>query len=100
MQMMLELAVAAETESLDDAYDGGWIRFELLRHGAHAQQNVFPRVLQDRANDLLTFYREFFNGLREVGRRHPGPGFLLFHGARELPKSTVMSTLVSSLSKN
>ena len=54
VQVMLELAIAAEAEPADDANDGGGVRLQPLRHRAHAQQNVFARMFQDRTNDFLT----------------------------------------------
>jgi hypothetical protein len=66
--MVLEIAVAGKTESTDDSNNGRGIRLETLGHGAHAEQHVLARVLEDRPDDFLPLDAELVNALREMSR--------------------------------
>src|SRR6266478_6730841 len=90
--MMLELAVASEAEAADDAHDGSGVGAQALGHGAHAQQDIFARLLQDGADNLLAFCAELFDTFRKVDRRPRSGKRRFFHAARELLKSISMST--------
>src|SRR6266404_2083898 len=90
--MMLELAVTSEAEAADDAHDGSGVGAQALGHGAHAQQDVFARLLQDGADNLLAFCAESFDAFRKVDRRPRSGKRRFFHAARELLKFISMST--------
>jgi hypothetical protein len=53
VQMMLEFAVAPETQAAHDANDGRGIGLQPLGHRPHAQQHVFAGMLQNRADNFL-----------------------------------------------
>src|SRR5713226_1648340 len=72
VQMALEFAIASEAKSADDTNNRRGIRMETLRHGAHAQENVFARMLKDRPDDLLPLDTELLDALPQV--RAGGPG--------------------------
>src|SRR5579863_1411269 len=93
--MALKIAVALEAEAADDANDCGGIGFEALGHGAHAEKNVVARMLEYRPNDFLALGAEEFNALRERRSRCLRGNLWSFHGARELPKTASMSTVLS-----
>src|SRR6266852_704513 len=90
--MMLEFAVTSEAEAAHDAHDGGGVGAQALGHGAHAQQDVFARLLQDGADNLLAFCAELFDAFRKVDRRWLSGKRCFFHAARELLKFISMST--------
>src|SRR6266404_1844809 len=90
--MMLELAVTSEAEAADDAHDGSGVGAQALGHGAHAQQDVFARLLQDGTDNLLAFCAELLDAFRKVDRRPRTGKRRFFHAARELPKFISMST--------
>ena len=96
VEMALKVAVAVKTEAADDANDGGGVGLEALGHGADAQEDVVARMLENRTNDLLALGAEEFDALRERRSRDLRGNGWSFHGARELPKSSVVSTRVNS----
>src|SRR5436309_340332 len=90
--MMLEFAVAAESEPAHDAHHCGGVGLQPFGHGANTKQHVFARVLENRANDFLALGAELFDALRQIGRLRRRCGGEFLHGARESPKSVLMST--------
>src|SRR5208282_2501603 len=93
--MALKVAVAFEAEASNDANDGGGIGMQALGHGAHAEQNVVARMLENGADDFLALGAEEFDALRERRSRSLWRNLWSFHGARELPKTSSMSTVLS-----
>jgi hypothetical protein len=94
--MALKVAIAGKTEAADDANDSGGIGFEALGHGADAKKDIIAGMLKNRANNLLALGAEQFDALREGRSRGLRGNGWSFHGARELPKSSVVSTMLNS----
>src|ERR1700674_2667514 len=91
VEMVLEITVAGKTESTDDSNNGRGIRLETFGHGAHAEQDVLARVLQDRTDDFLPLDTELVNALGQMGGY-----FLAIHVARGLPNLVRVSTQSTS----
>jgi hypothetical protein len=96
VEMALKVAIAGKTEATNDANDRGRVSFEALGHGADTQKDVVARVLENRANNLLALGAKEFDALRERRSRDLRGNGWSFHGARELPKSSVVSTKLNS----
>ena len=97
VKMALKIAIAGETETANDANDGSGVGFKTLGHRTHAEEDVVARVLENRANNFLALGAEEFNALGKRGGRDLRRNWWSFHGARELPKTLGMSTLLNSL---
>ena len=92
MQMMLKLTVVGKAEPSNDAHYRGGIGAQAFGHGAHAEENVFARVLEYGANNFLALGAEVVDAFRKIYRRCLRMGGLFFHAARELRKMIFMST--------
>jgi hypothetical protein len=96
VEMALKITVAGKTEAADDPNDRGGVSFEALGHGADTKENVLTGMLKNRANNLLALGAKEFDALRERRSRGLRRKGWSFHGARELPKSSVVSTRLNS----
>ena len=63
--MALKIAVAGKTQAADDAHDSSGVSVQALGHGAHTEKDVFARMFENRANNLLALGAEEFDALRE-----------------------------------
>jgi hypothetical protein len=90
--MVLKFAIAGEAEAANDAHYGGGIGAQTLGYGADAKENVFAGVLENGANNFLTFGAELIDALWKIDGRSLGVGGGLFHAGRGLPKINVVST--------
>src|SRR6266851_2543141 len=92
--MLLKFTVTGKAETADDAHDSSGVGVQSLGDGANAQQNVFARMLENRANDFLALGAELLDALWKIDcwRLRLIAGGSLFHAARELPKIVSMST--------
>lgn len=72
--MMLELAIAFKTESMNDADDGGRVALETRGKSAHAQKDIVARMLEDRANNFLALFIELIDTLKQIDIRTTAGG--------------------------
>src|ERR1700723_2182695 len=92
---MLKFAIAGKTETANNAHDRGGIGVQALGHRPDAQQHVFARMLENGANDFLALGAEVIDSLGKINRWRlclTAGGGGSFHAARELRKTTGMST--------
>ena len=68
VEVPLKFAVTAEAESANDAHDGRRIGVQPLGHRPHAEQHVFARMLEDRANDFLPLDAQLLDAFAQVHR--------------------------------
>ena len=92
--MTLKLAVTAEAEPADDADDRCGISAKPGRHGAHAEEHVLARMLQDRPDNFLAFDAEPIDALSKIRSGCLRRGLFTFHHARGLLNSSRVSTKV------
>src|SRR5690242_21914052 len=90
--MALKFAVATKAEAAHNPHDGCRIGVQPLRHCAHAEQHVFARMLDDRADNLLPLDAQLLDAFAQVHRSRWGWAILAFHQARGLLKSPAVST--------
>src|SRR2546425_553116 len=92
VEVALEIPIAGEAKTPDNADDRRRIGLKTLSNGTDAEKDILAGMFEDRANDLLALGAQLVDALRKIRNGGYAAGILPGHRARGFPKSYSLST--------